>query len=290
MAQASTKMPPADITKPQSPAYNPVPSVQATLPPALAAKMGSGLGTSTAQEDNLVPLVYVLQTNSPQVNKRDDRYIEGAEPGDIWLRNAAQPIVKGDSGFLFQPCFFEKDWVEWVPRDQGGGFVGRSKELPPTAKKIADPKNPNRVKYELPNGNEVKETRNHAGFVIFEDGGAPSPYLIPLTSSGHTVSREWMGLMNRQRVPGTGQKPDSWCCYYRLTTKQRHNKDGDWFVLVAENAGQGGAPMWVSTEEDVDRGASLYQAFATGAKQAATPDGSVEQGDSGLGSDEKIPF
>ena len=174
--------------------------------------------------------------------------------------------------------------MEWVPRDNGGGFVGRHKELPAAARRETDPKNTNRVRYTLPNGNELKETRNHAGFYIAEDGSGPLPYLIPLTSSGHTVSREWMGLMNRQRIPGTSQKPDAWCCYYRLTTKQRHNKDGDWFVLVAENAGPNGAPMWVETEEDIVRGASLYEAFSSGAKQAAAPDAANEA------SEEAIPF
>ena len=73
---------------------------KSALPAALAAMMekDAGKGVSTAQEDNLVPLIYVLQTNSPQVNKRDERYIEGAEPGDLWLRNAPQPIVKGAEG------------------------------------------------------------------------------------------------------------------------------------------------------------------------------------------------
>jgi hypothetical protein len=263
-------------------------NVQETLPPALAAKMGSGRGTSTAQEDNLVPLIYVLQTNSPQVNKRDDRYVDGAEPGDIWLRNYG--IVKGEAGLLFQPCYFEKDFVEWILRSSGGGFVGRHKEMPAEAKKAKDPQNPERAIFILPNGNEIKETRNHAGFVISEDGRQPLPYLIPLTSSGHTVSREWMGLMNRQVIPGTSTKPDSWSVYYRLRTKPRHNAKGDWFVLIAENAGPNGAPMWVKTEEDLDRGAAFFQAFATGAKQAMTPEESVDGAVQSAGDDDAVPF
>ncbi len=258
--------------KPPENEFNPpAPTGPAGLPAELAGAMAAdaGRGVSTAQEDNLVPLIYVLQTNSPQVNKRDERYIEGAEPGDIWLRNATHPIVRGDEGFLFQPCYFTKDWVEWVPRDSGGGFVGRHDDVPTDAKKTADPKNPNKVRFERPNGNEVKETRNHMGYAVTPDGALA--YAIPLTSSGHTVSREWMGLMNRQRIPGSGEKPASWAVYYKLRTKMRHNKDGDWFVLVAENAGLGGEPMWVPSLADYERGKALHEAFASGAKKVEAP-------------------
>ena len=92
MAAVATnkKLPDTELITVQKPA----------LPAALADMMekDAGKGVSTAQEDNLVPLIYVLQANSPQVNKRDERYIEGAEPGDFWLRNAPQPIVKGAEG------------------------------------------------------------------------------------------------------------------------------------------------------------------------------------------------
>jgi hypothetical protein len=282
MAQPAKK-PPENEFQP------PVPGHAGGPPAALVGAMqaDAGKGVSTAQEDNLVPLIYVLQTNSPQVNKRDERYVEGAEPGDIWLRNATHPVIKGEEGFLFQPCHFTKDWVEWVPRDNGGGFVGRHDAAPADVKEVKDPANPNRVKYKYfrPNGNEVKETRNHMGYAVTADGALA--YAIPLTSSGHTVSREWMGLMNRQRIPGSGEKPASWAVYYKLRTKQRHNKDGDWFVLVAENAGGGGEPMWVPSLADYERGKALHEAFASGAKKAEAP---AENEGEGTNESTDVPF
>jgi hypothetical protein len=246
----------------------PVVSPTAGLPNGLAdlVEGDAGQGISQAQEDNLVPLIYVLQTNSPQCNKRDDRYVDGAEPGDIWLRGAPSPVVKGADGFLFQPCHFVKDWVEWVPRDSGGGFVGRHDERPANAREVRDPKKPSKVVYITPDGHEVKETRNHMGYAITSAG--PMPYAIPLTSSGHTVSREWMGLMGRQRLPNKPNvQPPSWALYYRLRTKMRHNADGDWFVLSVENAGPDGTPLWVPTADDYQRGKALHDAFTSGSKQ-----------------------
>lgn len=234
-----------------------------------------GKGVSTAQEDNLVPLIYVLQAQSPQVNKRNAAYIEGAEASDIWLRNAPDPIVKGDIGILFQPCFFSKDWGEWVPRDSGGGFVARHLELPQDAKKIEDPKNPNRVKYVRPNGNEIVEARHHVGYVITNNG--PLPYVISLSGSGHTVSRQWMFMMNGAQVDG--QKAPSFAKLYKLTTKERSNASGTWFTLDVKDAG------WVSSEADYQRGLELHDAFVKGEKKAEAP---VASGDDGGDASDKL--
>lgn len=231
------------------------------LPATILEQMegDAGKGISEAQEDNLVPLIYALQKGSPQVNKRDDAYIEGAEAGDIWLRNASQEIVKGQEGITFQPCYFFKDWVEWIPRDAGGGFVGRHVVPPPEAKKQVNPKNPQAAIYVMPNGNELIETRSHVGFVLTPDG--PLPYVVPFKSTGHVVSRAWMVLMNAKRTP-QGKKAPPWAFLYKLSTKFRKNEFGDWFVLDAKDAGQ------IKKVEDYTRGKALYEAFASGAKQA----------------------
>ena len=66
--------------------------------------------------------------------------------------------------------------------------------------------------------------------------------------------------MNSQRAPGGGTAP-SWACLYRLRTKQRKNKAGTWFQIVAENAGDHGQTAWVETVEDYERGAALNAAL-----------------------------
>jgi hypothetical protein len=221
----------------------------------------AGEGVSKAQDDNLVPLVYILQKQSPQVEKRDSKYVEGAEAADIWLRNAPSPIVKGEEGILFQPCYFSIDWVEWVPRDKGGGFVARHKELPKDAAKHVDPQNPNKVKYLRPNGNEVIQTRNHIGYVL--NGKQPLPYVIPMYSSGHTTSREWMFRINSQQLPN-GQTAASYARLYRLRTRARSNQLGTWYSWDIADEG------WVSKDQ-WERGKQLYKAFAGGEKEAEAP-------------------
>ena len=244
-----------------------VPSVKAVegaIPSILAERMArdAGKGVSKDQSDNMVPLIYILQAQSPQVMKRNPQYIQGAEAGSIWLRGVGSPVVNGEEGILFQPCFFSKDWVEWIPRDAGGGFVGRHPILPDDAKNVGDPRNPNRLNYMRPNGNQLRETRYHAGLV--HGRGAPMPFVIPMSSSGHTTSRSWMFLMNSKQLPNGGTAP-SFAQLFRLKTKLRTNAQGEWYAWDVEDAG------WVNSIKDYEMGHALHEAFDMGNKAAEAP-------------------
>jgi len=222
---------------------------------AEAMKTDAGKGVSTDAADNLVPLAYVLQGLSPQVDESNPAYISGAKSGDIWLRNYVTPIVKGKDGMLFQPCYFSKDWVEWVPRERGGGFVARH-DAKPSDTEDRDGKFVRRS-----TSNEIRETRYHSGFVHLD--GHCVPFVIPLTSTGHTVSRNWMFAMS-QRVDASGKIEPSFCQLWRLRTQQRSNSKGKWYVFDPsfEN--------YVSVQ-DFSRGRALNAAFAAGEKRAEAP-------------------
>jgi hypothetical protein len=191
----------------------------------------AGEGTTQAAEDNLVPLLYVLQGLSPQVNKRNDAYIEGAEVGDIWLKNAPQPVFKGNEGVIFIPCHYSRCHVEWIPRDSGGGFVTRHFTIPKEAIDTGE-KAAGKPIYEMPNGNTLVDTVNRTGFAIMPDGLA-LPYMIPMKSTNITVSRAWNSIINQKQKHGLILPSYSW--RYRLTTVYRKNDKGEWYLLHAEN-------------------------------------------------------
>src|SRR6187401_1412952 len=187
-----------------------------------------GQGISKAQEDNLVPLITVFQTGSKAVNRAGGAYVEGAEAGSFWLRGATPPVISGQEGLVFQPCYFYKDFAEWITRDQGGGLVGMHRMLPTDAQEIRDDRNPNKVRWRLPNGHELLERRNHLGFLVREDGTI-APYALPMTSTLHSVSRSWMTTMSNRVVDGIN--PPSFAFLYRIRTRQRSNAQGTWFTI-----------------------------------------------------------
>jgi hypothetical protein len=263
------------------------PTTVAEPPAWLKEKMkeDKGKGVSTDTADNLVPLIYVLQALSPQVNRRNPAFIEGAEPGAFWLRNAPVEIIPGDpeqGGMIAQSCYYFHDWIEWKPRDAGGGFIARHspltgdrKEECPVADAVRteDPQNNRRVKFLRPNGNEVIHTRNHVINVYTREGVLP--YIIPFSSTGHTTSRAWMQLMNTMSG-GVG-----FAAKYRLTTRERSNPSGTWFAVDVK------FHDWCS-EAEYGAGHRLNAAFASGEKQAEAPT-TAAQGEGGAGNDD-IPF
>jgi hypothetical protein len=259
------------------------------MDPVLLKRMqtDAGKGLSKDASDNLVPLIYLLQPLSPQVMKGDPARIEGAEAGDIYLRNAEDPIIKGEDGMLFQPSHFWKDIVEWQPDRQGfvarhdisclpnkeenKGWTGTLKDV----QEIPDEEDPNAwPRYvRKSNNNEVVETRYFAGNVYFDDGRAPLPFIIPLSSTGHSFGKQWMFLQNSQTFPDGSSTP-SWAFIYRLTTKMKTNNKGSWYSYsvqkeraldysdaVIKN------DVVVSLGSEYERGAALNQAFTTGKKK-----------------------
>lgn len=230
-----------------------------------------GEGISTAAEDNLVPLIYVLQAQSKQCNRQGPAYIEGAIGGSFLLRSAPQPIVDGAAGFIFQPCYFYKDFAEWIPRERGGGLVGMHRDLPANVEEIRDERNPNKVKWRTASGNEILERRNHLGFVVTDDGQALA-YAIPFTSTGHSVSRNWMTTMQNRTVGGV--TPPAYCFLYRFRTRQRTNAQGTWFLpdIEAVQVHPLLAPSGMVNAAMRERGKAFYEACLRGDKMAEAMD------------------
>ncbi len=229
-------------------------------------KADAGKGVSDNADDSLVPLVVVLQAQSPQAMKQKPEYLKGAEAGSIWMKNAPQPVVAGSEGILFQPCAFYKNVVEWIPKNKdgsGGGYVGEHATMPADAKEVVD-KDDGSKKMMSPRGTEYVETRNHAG-IIYTDDGQAYPYLIPLSSSGHSVSRQLTFMMRNKSMDGV--KLASYACLYRLKTIMRTKGAHNWFVLDPHEGGEEDSVLY-ATEEQYDAGAALHLAFEKGEKKA----------------------
>src|ERR1043165_469587 len=77
----------------------------------------AGAGFETVKSSDLsIPFLQVLQSNSPQV---EDQKPEGSQPGLIFNSVTGELSTK----VVFQPVYTQDMYVEWVPRNKGGGFV-----------------------------------------------------------------------------------------------------------------------------------------------------------------------
>ncbi len=237
-----------------------------------------GMGLSTDAADNLVPIVKLLQPLSPELDRSDSRYVEGAVAGDILLPNAPHPLLSSAEGLPFLPSYQWHDYVEWIPREQGGGIVGRSKTRPPEARRVIDPKRPKAQKWVMPSGNESSETISFAGFAVTQDGHLP--FVLPFKSSGLSVARAWMTAM-RYKKDEQGRETPIFGQVWKLSTVQQKNTMGSWYVM------QPRFERFVTSVDELRLAMELHKSFADGSKQA-----DMSQDDSGAssGNEEEVPF
>lgn len=229
---------------------------------AAALDEDAGAGVSRKMEDNVVPLVYLLQANSKVALKGHDKYVQGAEGGSIWLRNAesSESLIDGEEGLLFLPAYFTKCWIEWMP--DRGGFVARHHDRPTQARLVPREGDDGRIRnvWEMPNSNVVNESREFSGFV--KNGGKLLPYTIPLSGSGHMVGRNWMTSIGNQRTP-SGKEAPLWAYWWRLRTKLRTVGENSWFSYEVTRDEP------ITTLEERDLAKALNEAFARGEKTSA---------------------
>jgi len=261
-----------------------VPAIAQTagLPATLRdrAVKDAGRGLSSAADDNLIPLIYCLTVNSPQASAKNPAYIEGARPGDLWLRGAQVPIIaaadEADSGAEFQPAYFGKEWLEWLPNR--GGFAGRhpwNEGIPPSgARRIPNPERKGRLKWVL-GENDLVESRFFAGHVrpLGDEEAHWLPYIIPFKGTGHTVARQWMNDANNLFLAG-GSRPDPlWLHRYQILTQWKQNDAGEWYIPLVNYLGP------IASEEHYERGERMNSAFSSGALQAAVDEDLAQQAD-----------
>ena len=78
-------------------------------------------GTTT--DDFAIPYLNLLQAMSPEVAE-DGSKLEGASAG-MMVNSVTKELYDGKKGLVFVPCSTSHVFVEWRPRDSGGGIVAR---------------------------------------------------------------------------------------------------------------------------------------------------------------------
>ena len=183
-----------------------------------------GLG-AIGQEDLALPFLKILGQLSPEVNKRDGKYVEGAEPGMIY-NSVSGELYDGVKGIDVIPCFYKLEYIEWKDRGEGLGapvaIYDSSSDIMSKTKPDAN------YKDRLPNGNYIEKTASH--FVIIT-GDSPSTALISMKSTQLKISRKWNSMMSGIKMKGKNGMftPASFSHIYKLKTTQMQNDKGTWF-------------------------------------------------------------
>ena len=175
-----------------------------------------------SQEDLALPFLKIWGQLSPEVNKRDGKYVEGAEPGKII--NTVTNALYDELDVI--PCHYKRQYIEWADRGTSTGA--------PVAIHNADSDIISKTtrgkdyKDRLPNGNYLDNTASHFVLAI---GDNPETALISMKSTQLKVSRKWNSMMMGLKMQGKNGlfTPPTYSHIYKLKTVQMSNDKGTWF-------------------------------------------------------------
>ena len=175
-----------------------------------------------AQEDLALPFLKVLGQLSPEVNKRDGKYVEGAEPGKI-INTVSNELYMSINVL---PVFYKRQYIEWQDRGASTGAPVAIHEADSDI--LSQTTRGKDYKDRLPNGNYLENTASH--FVILL-GSSPQTAMISMKATQLKVSRKWNSMMMGIKMQGKNGlfTPPTYSHIYNLKTVQMSNDKGTWF-------------------------------------------------------------
>lgn len=212
-------------------------------------KTGHGRGNeNVTTSDMVIPRLEIIQSQSPQKDKKAAEYINGAEEGDIF-NTVSNSILARPA--IIVPVLFKKEWMLWVPRDEGGGggqgFRGAfdtEAEARDMQAELAETGGSKRK------GEETELVDAHQHFVLIVNGDEIEEAVITMTRTKMKVSRKWNSII---RMAGG----DRFSRGYYLDTVEESNPKGSYYNFAIESVGFSPEPVYARAE-------ALYEAIATG--------------------------
>ena len=180
-----------------------------------------------------LPILKLLQNGSGEAQKRNQNYVEGAEPG-MFLNTVTKKTYDGANGIEVIPCHYKLEYQEWA--DFGTGS-GRPENIYDANSDILSKTKNEMGKDRLDNGNYILTVGQH--YVLIRDGNSTENALISMSSSQGKVSRKWNSMMMSITLDGKNgpYTPPSFSHKYRLTSVLNSGKGNQWYGFNVTKVG-----------------------------------------------------
>ena len=169
---------------------------------------------NTTKDDYAIPFLEVLQAQSKKLEEVDD-----AEPG-MMLDTVSKELYEIENGIPVIPVMSEHKYVEWKPRDSGGGYVG-SHEITSDIVQKAKEESEKYGAYKTENGNDLIETFYIYGSIPSENREyVEKDIMIAFKSSHIPAYKVWRSLARQAKVKSGGKivTPPFYSHVFRLKT------------------------------------------------------------------------
>ncbi len=211
------------------------------------------------REDFVIPFLGILQPLSPQVDTGSGSYVEGAEASQV-INTVTQDLWDGKKGLQFIPCHRAHNFIEWVPRKQGGGLVKVYDAADPYVVAAREGQ-PRFGAIELANKNELIETFSVFGLVL-SPAGTWEQAVISFSSTQIKPYKQWMTRASAILIKTPDNRnirPPLFAHRYLLTTRRQENDAGIWWQWVVDFADGTAENSRVPVEDEVYLNARAFR-------------------------------
>lgn len=196
----------------------------AGVPATIDMQADAGAGMEGADKESYaLPFLIILQKQSPQI---DD--IVGAKAGQFF--NTVTEELYNE--VMIIPCAFQRTFIRWAPRDEGGGFKGQYDPF-----EVQEFEKDDRG-FPCIGDDNLADTRSH--FILVKNkNGSWTPAVLSLSSTQVKKSKRWMSQISSIQIDCDEGKfnPPSYSHTYKLTTVKEENTMGKWFGVKIEIIG-----------------------------------------------------
>ena len=233
----------------------------------VAVKKEAGLPSSVLFEDDAasgfenvkttslaLPILKLLQNGSGEAQRRNQNYVEGAEPG-MFLNIVTKKLYDGAKGIEVIPCHYKLEYQEWADFGTGSNrpeniYADDSEILSKTTKDGSG-------KDRLDNGNYILTVGQH--YILIADGDSIEQALVSMSSSQGKISRGWNSMMLSITFEGKNgpYNPSSFSHSYKLTSILNSGKGNQWYGYNVTKIGP------VKNEALYERAKKFYTSLAS---------------------------
>ena len=172
-----------------------------------------GAGHEDLDSSSAMPIIRILQDQSPEINPRKENHIAGSKAGDLFW-NKTRSVVP--SPLEFVPVACRSVYVEWKPKSDGGGVVA-THPLSVTS----DPRYRKDGYKEFLGSNELKYTTYWCILALIN--GEWENALLACTSTQLKVSRALSSEIAKFRYEGLQVTPPVFARKFKLSSVLEKN-------------------------------------------------------------------
>ena len=206
----------------------------AQMPSTILFREDAEKGFENVRQESLaLPILKLLQNSSGEAQKRNQNYVEGAEPGML-LNTVTKRLYNGDTGINVIPCYYKLEYQEWA--DFGTGS-GRPEQIYADDSDIISKTTRDGNKDRLSNGNYILTVHQNYVLIVGED--AVETALISMSSSQGKISRKWQSLQMSQTMTDANgtYTPASFSHIYNLSSVLNTGKGNQWYGYAVKTVG-----------------------------------------------------